>query len=165
MGLNRITNNSKNPIAIETAEYNGRKMFVVRRGFYNKDKEWTYTQKGINFNKTSFQWFCENFLSNLTQIIDYFSIENDVPIPPPTISNKLLSGACYELVHDNGEQFVNIDTLRNPALAAADHQTLAITLLAVQRALNDYFDLTEETEIDKINMLINMQLKAAKWKD
>lgn len=165
MGLKRTVSNSRNPIAMETTEFNGRKMFVVRRGFYNDQEEWTYTQKGINFNRSTFQWFCEKFLTNLPAIIDHFSINTDAPIPPPTVTKKLLTGSCYELVHNNGEQLVHIDSTRNPSLADAHHQTLAITLLAVQRALNDYFDLTEEAEIDKLNMLINSQLKAAKWKD
>ena len=163
MGLKRIIlERQRGSIAIETSTFNGRKTFVLRRGWM-KDDEWKYTKEGINFNKASFSWLIENLSSNLKDIVDFFEHSEEEQLSLPETSTKALTGTTYNVLHDNVEVKVEIDTKRNPSMQEAHIPTLAQTLRCLDNSLHEYFDDNNEAEIERLHSLMATQLKAAQW--
>jgi hypothetical protein len=163
MGLNRIILERKTgSIAMETSTFKGARYFVLRRG-WNDNGTWRYKKEGINFNKTSFNWLVTNLSENMKDIVEFFQSNEVQHIDLPSITEKVLGGSSYEVVHDNAQAHVNLDTIRNSNLKNADRDTLAQTLLCLDNALHDYFDEHNESEIAIIHSLMATQLKSAQW--
>lgn len=163
MGLTRKIYETKNGgIGLETSTFKGRKSLVVRRGWFNGE-DWTYKREGINFNKSSFEWLISILSENLKDITDFFESKNTAQLNLPDVNASVLAGRCYEISHENARVEVTVDSRRNPQLIDADLNTLAQTLRCVDNALHDYFDASDDLEIEKIHAFISSQLRSARW--
>lgn len=164
MGLERIIlERKRGSIAMETSTYEGRKTFVLRRGWI-ENGEWKYRREGINFNKTSFSWLLTNLATFQGQLIDFFDIPPSTVLTLPESATKPLTGTSYRVIHDNAKVKVEIDTVRNPSMKNADQTTLTQALNCLDNALHEYFDERNEEEINRFHSLMANQLKAAQWR-
>lgn len=147
---------------METSTFQGRKSLVIRRGWFNGE-DWTYKREGINFNKSSFEWLLGILSKNLKEIKDFFDSKDTAQLDLPEVNSSVLTGRCYAIAHENARVEVTVDSRRNPQLVNADLKTLAQTLRCVDNALHDYFDASDDIEIEKVHSFISSQLRSAQW--
>jgi hypothetical protein len=160
--INKI--GSKNsPIIIELKEFEGRKLFDIRKYFKDKNSdEFIPTKKGISLNSFQLKQLIETINSKSKDINDFLFNESYENLEITTeIKFENLIGRSFKYEFENGKTSIILDENKFKTTKINDLEILKKMLISFHSALFDVVD--DQTQIELILDIIDHKLKKTKW--
>lgn len=155
---------SKNsPVIIELKEFEGRKLFDIRKYFIDKkSNELTPTRKGISLNSFQLAQLIETINSKSKIINDFlFNDENEKSEIFTEFKFDNLIGRVFKYDFSNGKNAIILDEIFFKNLKTNELEVIKKMLLSFNSAMFDIFD--DQTQIELILDIIDQKIKKTQW--
>ncbi len=155
---------SKNaPVIIELKEFEGRKLFDIRKYFFDKKSdELLPTRKGIALNAFQLKQLIETINTKSTQINDFlFNEKNENLEINAILKFESLIGRTFKFEFENGKTSIILDEKKFKNSKGSELEVIKKMLLIVNSALLDVVD--EQAEVEIILDIIDQKIRKLIW--
>jgi hypothetical protein len=155
---------SKNsPVIIELKEFEGRKLFDIRKYFIDKkSNELTPTRKGISLNSFQLTQLIETINSKSKVINDFLlNDENEKSEIFTELKFDNLIGRVFKYDFSNGKNTIILDEIFFKNLNMNELEVIKKMLLSFNSAIFDIFD--DQTQIELILDILDQKIKKTQW--
>lgn len=160
--INKI--GSKNsPVIIELKEFEGRKLFDLRKYFLDKKSdELIPTRKGIALNAFQLKQLIETINTKSNEINDFLFSENNENLEINAVLKfENLIGRTFKYEFENGQTSIILDEMKFGNAKNSELEVIKKMLLLFNSALYDVVD--DQNEVEIILDIMNQKMKKMQW--
>lgn len=160
--INQIGSKSS-PVIVELKEYEGRKLFDIRKYFKDKKTdELLPTKKGISLNPFQLKQLIETINTKSKEINNFLFSENTEKIEITTeIRFESLIGRKFKYEFENGKSTLVLDKKRFEKLEINELEVMKKLLISINSAIYDVLD--DQDQVELILDIIDHKLDKIKW--
>ncbi len=155
--------NKNSPLIVELKEFEGKKLFDIRKYFIDKKtEELLPTRKGVSLNSFQLQQLIETINSQSESINEYFFQDEEKSIEIKTdlkISNLL--GRSFKFQFENGNSSIFLDKQHFGKLKENELTIIKTALLLFNSVLFDILE--DQAEVELALDLLDHKLKRTQW--
>ncbi len=155
---------SKNsPIIIELKEYEGIKLFDLRKYYMDKKtEELLPTKKGISLNSFQLKQLIETINTKSDEINNFLFSENDEKLKIHTeLKFSDLIGRKFKYEFENGKSSIILDKQKFGNVNINELEVIKKMLLSVNSAIYDVLD--DQDQVELILDIIDQKLSKIQW--